>query len=110
MNLTKIAAPYFAPRIRAAARWEHDGEDVQRAQLQWLLHRARQTAIGQRYGFGAMASYEQFAAAVPLLPYPDIRPWVMEMAEGDAIYSGPALHGGSPSHRAHPTAKANIFR
>ncbi len=90
MNLTKIAAPYFAPRIRAAARWEHDGEAVQRAQLQWLLHRARQTAIGQRYGFGAMASYEQFAAAVPLLPYPDIRPWVMEMAEGrrDILWPG----------------------
>lgn len=90
MNLTRIVAPYFAPRIRAAARWEHDSEAVQREQLAWLLHRARRTAIGERYGFGSLRSYEEFAAAVPLLPYPDIRRWVMDMVGGkrDILWPG----------------------
>jgi len=90
MNLTRIVAPYFAPRIKAAAMWERYGESVQRVQLAWLLHRARRTAIGERFGFDRMAGYEQYAATVPVMPYPEIRQQVMDMVAGrrDVLWPG----------------------
>lgn len=90
MNIARIVVPYFAPRIRAAARWERDGEAVQRAQLEWMLHRARRTVVGERFGFDAMDSYERYAATVPLMPYADIRSMVMDMVGGkrDVLWPG----------------------
>lgn len=59
-------------------------EKAQMRILRQLLRRARHTLVGRRYGFGAIGSYRQFASALPLSEYEDIRPDVMRMVAGEA--------------------------
>lgn len=90
LNLTPILRPGFAPRVRAAHSWRGRIREVQEAQLRRLLHMARHTAVGERYGFGAIDSYEKYAAAVPAVEYADIRADVMRMVAGerDVLWPG----------------------
>lgn len=90
MNLTRLLRPLFGGRVRAARNWIDGTETVQRRQLQWLLHRGASTEIGQRHNFGTLRSYEEYAAGVPQLAYPDIRADVMRMVNGekDVLWPG----------------------
>ncbi|MDE7407946.1 MAG: GH3 auxin-responsive promoter family protein, partial [Muribaculaceae bacterium] len=83
MNLTRLLRPLFAGRVRASHNWAYATEQVQRHQLQWLLQMGASTEIGHRYNFGTMRSYEEYAAMVPQLAYPDIRNDVMRMVSGE---------------------------
>lgn len=90
MNLTGLLKPFFDSRIVAARNWARDTEAVQRAQLEWLLGRARSTAVGEEFGFAQCRDYETFASHVPMLPYERIRPMVMRMVAGerDVLWPG----------------------
>lgn len=62
-----------APRI---ARQLRDPMRAQRALLRRILRANRDTTYGRLYGFGAIGSYEQFRAAVPVADYEALRPFV----------------------------------
>ena len=85
LNLTPLTRPYFAFLRR---RMEAVGnpaatEAVQRRLLATLLHTARATAVGEKYTFVAVASYDVFARRLPLVQYEDVRPEVMRMVCGE---------------------------
>ena len=96
--LTKIARRVMMNRVRAAEKWQREGaERIQRAQLDAL------TRIGSRTRFGAMNgvdrrgtklvstdSFETFRRAVPVTPYPTLRPLVERMIRGekDVLWRG----------------------
>lgn len=82
-DFTPLARPLFAPRIRTALGWIGRCEDVQRRQLDRLLSKAASTAIGERYGFRAINSYEDYRRRVPVVVYEDVRPDVMRMVMGE---------------------------
>ncbi len=83
MNFTPIVRPYFAPRIRVCSQWAEHTETVQRNQLRLLLKAGQKTEFGQKYGFDTIRSYEQWAETMPLMPYSELRPWIMRMVAGE---------------------------
>lgn len=76
-----------------AKNLSHSADELERTQrrvLAWLLHEARSTEIGRRYGFASMRQAEHFSSSVPVRPYEDIRPEVMRMVNGepDVLWPG----------------------
>ena len=83
MNLTPLARPIFAIRVKDSLQWTTHSEQVQRAQLAMMLKAAKSTLWGEKYDFASINSYEQFVARVPLTPYEKIRPLVNRMINGE---------------------------
>lgn len=94
MSVTSLIKPVFMRRVKAARYNATHTEAVQRQQLAWLLSRASRTETGRRYGFDAMSSYEDFAAKVPIIEYPDMRHSVERMIQGerDILWPGATTH------------------
>lgn len=94
MSVTSLIKPVFMRRVKAARYNATHTEAVQRQQLAWLLSRASRTETGRRYGFDAMSSYEDFAAKVPVIEYPDMRHNVERMIQGerDILWPGATTH------------------
>ncbi|MDE7443543.1 MAG: GH3 auxin-responsive promoter family protein [Muribaculaceae bacterium] len=90
MNFTPIVKPYFAPRIRVSRQWADHTETVQRHQLRMLLRNGRATEFGHKYGFDSISTYEEWADKMPLMPYNELRPWIMRMVTGerDVLWPG----------------------
>lgn len=85
LNVTSLARPYFAHLRKGmeAIAVPADTEAAQRRVLARLLHEARATAVGEKYGFGSISSYEDFARRVPVVQYETVRPEVMRMVRGE---------------------------
>ena len=94
MSVTSLIKPIFMQRVKAARYNATHTEAVQRKQLAWLLSRASRTETGRRYGFDAMSAYEDFAAKVPVIEYPDMRHSVERMIQGerDILWPGATTH------------------
>lgn len=90
MNLTALTRPYFRAVCRAEWRAAEQPEASQRMLLGGLVAAAAKTQMGRLHGFGAMATYSDFASEVPVVSYPDIRADVMRMVEGepDVLWPG----------------------
>ncbi|MDE6290644.1 MAG: GH3 auxin-responsive promoter family protein, partial [Muribaculaceae bacterium] len=95
MNLTPIARPLFASRSRRTENWSGRVEDLQRSQLTWLLRRAADTEIGQKYGFYDILNSQDpvvaYKKGIPTVSYDDIRPYAMRMVEGEADVLWPGI-------------------
>lgn len=90
INLTPICRPFLVTRAKAMA---HHAEDLERTQsrvLLNLLHSARSTEIGRRYGFASISGPAEFTERVPQRPYEAIREEVMRMVHGekDVLWRG----------------------
>lgn len=90
MNLTGLIRPIFMRRISAAMRAAATPEDTQRLLLQRLIHTARATEWGRTHNYSSLSTYEDFADAVSLSPYENIRSYVMRMIAGqpDVLWPG----------------------
>ena len=90
INLTPFARPIFARRVKESLRWVDNCEQVQRELLAWLLKSARGTQWGEKYQYGVISSYEEFAQKVPVNTYEDLSPWIMRQLEGerDVLWRG----------------------
>lgn len=86
LDFTPLLRPYFAHIVAQRAKWSTPAglESVQRALLQKLLHRAADTVQGLQYDYGKLRSYNDYASAVPVSEYEDIRPLVERMLAGEA--------------------------
>ena len=85
VDFTPLARLIFRPLASKMkkVRTPSDFEVVQHRVLARLLHRARNTDVGRRYGFSRIRTYADFAAAVPVVGYEDIRADVMRMVRGE---------------------------
>lgn len=90
MNITGILRPHFCRIARGAVRASADPEASQTAVLLSLVRRGRGTLWGRIHDFDKIGSYADFAGAVPVSAYPDIRPYVMRMVDGekDVLWPG----------------------
>lgn len=52
--------------------------------LRKLMHKAEATEWGREHGFGAVMSYEQFAATSPVNTYEDLKHFIDRMRQGEA--------------------------
>lgn len=85
LNLTPLTRPYFAYLCKGmeAVGDPVATEAVQRRVLSWLMHKAKATAVGEKYGFASLSSYEDYASRVPAVDYEAVRPEVMRMVRGE---------------------------
>lgn len=85
LNVTSLARPYFAHLRKGmeAIAVPADTEAAQRRVLSWLMHKAKATAVGEKYGFASLSSYEDYASRVPAVDYEVVRPEVMRMVRGE---------------------------
>ena len=77
INLTPLARLILARRVKESLRWVDNCEQLQRDLLAWLLKSARGTQWGEKYQYGAISSYEEFAQRVPVNTYEDLSSWIM---------------------------------
>ena len=92
VNFTPIAQPWAAGKVRAVRGCVYlpDIARTQQQVLRQLLRRARKTAVGEKYGFSDIESYEDFCKKVPVSEYPDLRPSIERMLGGekDVLWPG----------------------
>jgi len=90
MSLTKIVSKVFQPRQRALEKHLHEGEALQSAVLRHLTTRGEQTEYGLSHQLKAGMSYEQFAAAVPVNTYEELKGDIDRMRHGekDVLWPG----------------------
>ncbi|MDE6272361.1 MAG: GH3 auxin-responsive promoter family protein [Muribaculaceae bacterium] len=98
MNLTPIAKAIFRRDSARIDAWKDLTPEIQIRQLRWLLFKGVETEYGQRYGFEKMLRSEdprkEFAEAVPMVGYEDLRADIMRMAAGheDVLWPGKCLN------------------
>ncbi len=92
LNVTPLVRPGFIAIARRRKAWEDTAglERIQRKVLRQLLRAAGRTEIARRYGLSEKMTYENFAAALPLEDYENIRPSVERMIAGepDVLWCG----------------------
>ena len=90
MGLTKIARPVFLHRQHELERQDRDGAAVQRHTLEQLLKRACNTEYGNAHGFAGIRRYEDFAGAVPVNTYEELKADIDRMRHGgrDILWPG----------------------
>ena len=74
MRSPSIFNLYFSRRQHSHDRYAEHGDTIQKEQLDYLLHAARNTEIGKRYGFSDIKSYSDFASRIPVIDYEGIKP------------------------------------
>lgn len=83
INLTPLIRPWFVRRTAQVRRSYPLTEKCQRLELARLLARAADTEWGRRHNYRALRSYEDYARAVDVTPYEELRPLVMRMIAGE---------------------------
>jgi len=83
MNLTPIMRLYFRSPAVCSSVLYGNILPTQGRVLSALLRKAAGTEYGQRYGFGQIRTYRDFASYVPVVEYPDIRQQIMRMIQGE---------------------------
>ena len=83
MRSPSIFNLYFSRRQHSHDRYAEHGDTIQKEQLDYLLHAARNTEIGKRYGFSDIKSYSDFASRIPVIDYEGIKPYVDRMLRGE---------------------------
>lgn len=90
LNFTPLCRPFFVAKAKSLSHNAENLEQTQRDVLRTLLHDARSTDIGRRYGFASLSSAEHYCSRVPMHPYEDIRAEIMRMVAGeeDVLWPG----------------------
>lgn len=90
MSITSLIRPLFLSRAERVRRFATQAEKIQSSVLERLLERAAHTEWGLRYEYGRLASYEQFAEAVPLSTYEELKGYIdrMRHGESDVLWPG----------------------
>lgn len=84
MAITPIIRPLFAQRKKVLDKYQTQAEMLQMQVLRKLMHKAEATEWGREHGFGAVMSYEQFAATSPVNTYEDLKHFIDRMRQGEA--------------------------
>ena len=90
MSITKIIRPLFSARMRTLAKYQTQGEILQRQVLQHLLSAAKDTEYGREHGFVTMKGYEDFVKHNPVNTYEELKGQIDRMRHGehDVLWPG----------------------
>lgn len=80
----------FSARAAQSMRAAVDAPLTQKALLDEMITAARDTEWGRSHNYSRLSGYGDFAEAVPVTPYEEIRPMVMRMIRGekDVLWPG----------------------
>ena len=90
MNPTRLLHPFFSARARQSIHAALDAPHTQEAMLMGMIAAARDTEWGKAHNYRRINSYRDYAEAVGVTPYEEIRPLVMRMIHGqrDILWPG----------------------
>ena len=90
MSLTRIVRNIFMPRCKELERYNNDAEAIQQQSLRYLLEHAKNTVYGKEYGFAGFHDYHDFAKAVPVTTYEELKGYIERMRHGekDVLWRG----------------------
>jgi len=84
MNIFTRCADYiYRSRLNTVESYEKKADCMQHAQLDWLIKYAKRTAWGQKYDFGSIRNYANFAERIPLQSYDTLKPYIERMINGE---------------------------
>lgn len=83
MSLTQIIRKVFVPRQKALEKHLKGGEALQRAVLEHLINRAKDTEYGRNHAFDSIRDYERFTAMVPVNTYEELKGDIDRMRHGE---------------------------
>ena len=83
MSLTQIIRKIFVPRQKALEKHLKGGEALQRAVLEHLINRAKDTEYGRNHAFDSISDYERFTAMVPVNTYEELKGDIDRMRHGE---------------------------
>lgn len=83
MNVTKIIGKYFASRQKAVERYNTQAGAIQQQVMNRLVREAAQTEWGHAHHFDKISTYEQFAQAMPVNTYEELKGYIDRMRHGE---------------------------
>ena len=90
MSITSLARHIFTSRMRELELHQTHGEELQRAVLQHLIARAKDTEYGREHGFATTRSYDDFVKMNPVNSYEELKGQIdrMRHGESDVLWPG----------------------
>ena len=83
MSLTDISRFFLGKRLKDFELYASQPEAVQQKVLRRLLNDAAQTTWGREHGYASINSYTDYADAVPIQTYDDLKPYIDRMRNGE---------------------------
>lgn len=83
MPFNSIFSWFIKKRITQIELFKAHPDEVQRELFQELIHKAKNTEFGLKYGFGDIRSFQDFQNNVPLQDYDDLKPYVDRMMKNE---------------------------
>ncbi|MCM1163629.1 MAG: GH3 auxin-responsive promoter family protein [Muribaculaceae bacterium] len=92
IDFTPLARPWFARITRSADSWIGNVRPVQLGVLDHILRRGAHTKWGATHNIDPGGGYDSLCRAFPApVTYPELRPWVMRMVDGEADVLWPGV-------------------
>lgn len=92
MDFTPYARAILCRRAKTADSWTGHTREVQLEELRRLLRALRSTKWGVERGLEHAGTYDDFRRGIPApVAYPELRPYVMRMVEGERDVLWPGL-------------------
>lgn len=89
-----LARPYAAYVVSKHKKAGADAERVQLALLDKLVARASETQFGRAHKFSSIKNHEDFATAVPMRDYEELKPYIDKVVAGeeDVLWPGKPVY------------------
>ncbi len=95
MGIRSILSRPFAAIIDAQTRrWSSRPVETQKAVLQSIISKAKDTVFGKEHGFAFIKNHSEFAKQVPIRDYEGLRPWMERVVSGESnvLWPGKPLY------------------
>ena len=83
MSLTQIIGKVFGPRQHALEKHQNGGEALQRAVLEHLIQKAKDTEYGRNHAFDSIKGYDDYVGCVPVNTYEELKGDIDRMRQGE---------------------------
>ena len=74
--ITPLARLFFSNRVSQIEKFNNSATEIQKAELQMLIKKARNTVFGKEFHFIEITDYQKFAENVPVQSYEQIQGYV----------------------------------
>lgn len=81
--LNEIISFFIKRRIERIDHFRRFPIETQEAQFENLIHKARKTEYGRRFGFAEIKNFEQFKREVPVVNYEELYPEIERVLKGE---------------------------
>jgi len=81
--INNVVSWFLRKRVSQIDYFRTHPEEVQQNTLKELLHSARDTMWGRKYGYQDIRDYEEYRRRVPLQDYEDVKPYVDRLLQGE---------------------------